>query len=328
MNSTLIFEDYIKPHSEGNSLHFSILQPDLKYFSHESGLITYALKFGQTLVLGDPIFSSSLESDRIEFLNCFISEFPDSAFVQTSKYFAKFLHTNFGFFGTRIGTERLISLQTWSLTGKRKQTIRTACNQAFKRNIVIRENQYEDNFSEVSNDWLSTRTVKSREISFLVRKFPYYENETRKFCAYQNDKLIAFIVFDPIYVDAECIGYIPNISRASESFRQGAFYAIMVEAINRFKTEGKQFINLGLSPLHISGPSESFESKPFLRLLKFIRNYSPQLYNYSGIEHAKSRFFDPKRLRKDGEQNSMFLSHNSKLPLIKLLAIFRASNVI
>lgn len=328
MNNARIFEEYIRPYSNGSSLHFSILQPNLQYFTHEFGLITYTIKFGQTLVLGDPIFTTAKDFNRIQFLKCFIDSNPNIGFVQCSKNFAELLNENFGYYGTRIGTERLIDLQEWSLKGKCKQTIRTACNQARKKGIIIRESKYEENFRAVSDKWLSTRTVNSKEISFLVRKFPYFEIETRKFCAYSNQELIAFIIFDPIYENSECIGYIPNVSRSSEKFRQGAFYAIMVEAINCFKNEGKKIINLGLSPLHITGSSKPFESKLFLWILSCVKNFTPKLYNYNGIEYTKSRFFDTRLTPKDDSTNSMYLCHHSKLPIIKLLAIFRASNVI
>ena len=75
------------------------------------------------------------------------------------------------------------------------------------------------------------------------------EQDTRKFFAYEGDELIGFIFFDPIYKNGKVISYVPNISRFSHSFKQGIFYAIMVNAMEKFQKEGIQQLNLGLSIL-------------------------------------------------------------------------------
>jgi NADPH-dependent 2,4-dienoyl-CoA reductase/sulfur reductase-like enzyme len=63
-----------------------------------------------------------------------------------------------------------------------------------------------------------------------------------------------FIFFDPIYENGEVIGYVPNISRASESFPLGIFYTLMAKVFEQFKAEGIPYIFLGLFPLALSYP--------------------------------------------------------------------------
>lgn len=301
----------------------------MQYFVTESGLIAYLVKFGKTLVLGDPIFTTNMETIRREFIKSFLTDFSNAVFTQTSRSFSVWMHTEFNFFATSIGTERILFLQTWKISGSKKQNIRTANNQASKKNICIKENSLEESFLEVSAKWLATRKVKSKEIRFLVRKFPNFEEETRRFCAYDaHNNLIAFIIFDPIYSDAKCIGYVPNISRSSEDFSQGIFYAIMFKAIECFREEGKEILNLGLAPLELRGNTENFESPNFLGLLRFLRKHTTSLYNYTGIEYTKSRFLDLKKNSEEGVEKSMFLCHQNKIPILELIAIFRASNVI
>lgn len=324
-----LLEEYIKPYSDGSSLHYSLTQPILDYFVTKDGLIAYKKKFGKLLVLGDPIFSNQLNDSKLAFIKAFFAKFPSPVFVQTSKEFSSWLHEQYDFYATPIGLERTINLQIWSKKGKRKQTIRTAYNQSIKRDISIRENPQEDNFESVSKNWLSTRTVKSKEIQFLVRSFPHFEAETRKFCAYDaNNSLIAFIIFDPLYRNGKCIGYIPNISRSSEHFKQGLFYAIMVHAICCFAEEGKEILNLGLAPLELKDDLSGMESKVFMKLLKKIRRFTAGIYNYGGIEYTKSRFLNLQDNAAEGYEKTMYLCHKDKLPLIELTAIFKASNVI
>lgn len=324
-----IFENYIKPYSKGSCMHYSILQPEMRYFQHEYGLISYIKKYGCHFVLADPIYRSQDREFQVKLIADFLNQYKRVSFVQVSRKFAELLHEEFNFYSTQIGNERLIDLQQWKISGKRKQVIRTACNQAAKQGLKIIENPLEDNFDSISAKWLSTRQVKEREIKFLVRTYPYFEKDARTFCAYSAEgNLLAYIIFSPIFENGKCAGYVPDISRSSPEFKQGIYYAIMVEAIKQFKNEGLSYINLGLSPLIITEDAESYESEKLRSVFKFIRKYAGTLYNYNGINYTKSRFIHDSAQSNDGTTTPTFLCHKSSLPLFKITAIFRAANVI
>lgn len=329
MKASHVFENYIKPYSHGSCMHYSILQPEMEYFKHEFGLISFIKKYGYCFVLSDPILKTSEKKSQIVLIQDFLDKYNRVSFVQTSKKIAEFLHAEFNYFSTQIGNERLINIQNWGISGKRKQVIRTSYNQADKQNIKILENPNENDFAAISSKWLNTRQVNNREINFLVRTHPYFEKETRTFCAYDSeDILIAYIIFDPIFDNGACVGYIPDISRSSPTFKQGIYYAIMVEAIKKFKNEGLQYLNLGLSPLILSNNSESYESKKLRYVLKKIRKYGKNWYNYNGINYTKSRFVDENAKVNEGAAHPVYLCHKTPLPLFQVTAIFRASNLI
>ena len=324
-----IFENYIKPYSQGSCMHYSILQPEMQYFQHEYGLISYIKKYGCCFVLSDPIFKSENRELQVKLIEGFLNNYKWVSFVQVSREFAQFLNDKFNYYSTQIGNERLIDIQQWKISGKRKQVIRTACNQASKQDIKIIENPVEDKFDSISSEWLSTRHVKEREIKFLVRTHPFFEKDSRTFCAYSPEgNLIAYIIFSPIFEDEKCVGYVPDISRSSPVFKQGIFYAIMVEAIKQFKSEGLQYLNLGLSPLILTENAESYESEKLRSVFKIIRKYAGNLYNYNGINYTKSRFIDESGKSNDGITKPVYFCHRSSLPLFKITAIFRASNII
>ena len=73
---------------------------------------------------------------------------------------------------------------------------------------------------------------------------------------------------------------------------------------------------------------ESYESEKLRYVLKLVRKFGANLYNYNGINYTKSRFIDESAKSNDGITKSAFLCHKSSLPLFKITAIFRASNVI
>lgn len=328
MTNHHIFENYIKPHSEGSCMHYSIIQPEMQYFQNEYGLISFIKKYGYYLVLSDPIFKYSEKRFRIKLIQEFLNKYNRVTFVQTSKEFAELLHIEFNYFSTQIGNERLINIQEWGISGKKKQVIRTSYNQAVKNNIKIIENPFEDDFVAISSKWLNTRHVNKREINFLIRTHPYFEKDTRTFCAYHSDEsLMGYVIFDPIFENGNCVGYVPDISRSSPSFNQGIYYAIIVEAIKIFKVEGLRYLNLGLSPLILEDNSKLYESKRLRYVLKLIRRYGKNLYNYNGINYTKSRFVDDAKPN-EGYTYPVFLSHKTPLPLFQITAVFRAANVI
>jgi len=310
-------------------MHFSILQPEMQYFEHEYGLVSFIKKYGCYFVLADPIFKYPEKELQIKLIEEFLKKYNRVSFVQVSKELAKLLHNKFNYFSTQIGNERLINIQEWEISGKKKQVIRTAYNQVIKQNIKIIENPLENDFHAISSQWLNTRQVNSREIIFLIRTHPYFEKGTRTFCAYDSEGLlIAYIIFDPIFENGSCVGYVPNISRSSPTFKQGIFYAIMVEAIKKFKNESLKYLNLGLSPLILSDESESYESEKLRYVLKLIRKYGKSWYNYNGINYTKSRFIDESAKPNEGTASPVFLCHRTPLPLFQVTAIFKASNVI
>ena len=67
MTAPHVYENYIKPYSQGSCMHYSILQPQMQYFKHEYGLISFIKKYGGYYVLSDPIFKYPEKKFRINF---------------------------------------------------------------------------------------------------------------------------------------------------------------------------------------------------------------------------------------------------------------------
>ncbi len=302
-----------------HSQSFSTLQPDMSYFDIPGiGYIAYMRKWGQTFVLSDPVCAP----ENFEFmLKEFHAKFSNSCYIQVSKPVVDILNRNFGLFGTQFGAECRIDLKTWSLSGKKKQVIRTAINQAEKHGISVKECFSDDHSREISDAWIKTRKCKSNEIRFLIRPMgmTYRENE-RRFYAYEGDKPVGFIYFDPIYHKNQIVSYVPNISRANAEFKQGIFYTIMIHAMETFKAEGVPFLDLGLIPLVLEEGIEPQESKLFKRTERLIYEKGNFLYNFKGVEFTKSRF--------RGENSPTYCCHKNALPAFALFSMFKLTRVI
>jgi phosphatidylglycerol lysyltransferase len=310
--------NYLKQYGT-HSQSFSTLQPGMQYFDlPDVGYIAYMRKWGGTFVLSDPVCAPE---NFAVILERFQERFPRASYVQVSKPVVDFLHSRFGMYGTQFGSESRIDLKKWSLSGKKKQILRTALNQAEKNNITVKERFSDDHTREISEAWIRTRKCKSNEIRFLIRpmEMEYRENE-RHFYAYQDGKAVGFIYFDPIYRNNEIISYVPNISRANADFRQGIFYTLMAHAMDAFKAEGVPFLDLGLIPLSLDQKTEHQESRLLKRLLHLLCENANSLYNFKGLEFTKSRF--------RGDNFKTYCCHKRAIPALEFLAMFKLTRLL
>ena len=310
--------EYLKKFGR-HSQSFSTLQPNMRYFDlPEVGYVAYMKKWGMTFVLSDPV----CDPQYFELLlGCFHKRFPRASYIQVSKTIADILHGKLGYYGTQFGSEARVDLRAWSLSGKKKQTIRTALNQAAKSNIIVKERFSDDHTRQISEAWIQTRKCRSNEIRFLIRPMDmsYRENE-RHFYAYQDGKAVGFIYFDPVYDRNQIISYVPNISRANADFKQGIFYTLMAHAMEIFKNEGVPNLDLGLIPLALHDDFEPQESHILKRAMKLIYEKGNFLYNFRGLEFTKSRF--------RGEVSRTYVCHHRALPIGELLAMFKLTRLL
>ncbi|WP_449286337.1 DUF2156 domain-containing protein [Marinobacter sp. PE14] len=310
--------DFLKKYGT-HSQSFSTLQPGMQYFDVPGmGYIAYMRKWGATFVLSDPVCAPK---DFGNLLESFHQRFPNASYIQVSKPVVDFLHLRFGLYGTQFGSESRIDLGCWSLSGKKKQILRTALNQAEKNGITVKERFSDDHTREISEAWIRTRKCKSNEIRFLIRpmEMDYRENE-RHFYAYQDGKAVGFIYFDPIYRNNEIISYVPNISRANADFRQGIFYTLMAHAMDVFKAEGVPYLDLGLIPLSLDSATEHQESRLLKSLLHGLYEKGNFLYNFKGLEFTKSRF--------RGEKFKTYCCHKRSIPALEFLAMFKLTRLL
>jgi len=301
-------------------MSFSTMQPDMAYFELAGvGYIAYAQYWGMQFALADPVCAPE---QRAPLIDRFLERFPRAVFVQVSKAVVDHLHGRHGYYGTQFGSESKIALSDWSLRGARKQIVRTAVNGARSQGIEIREGGFDHDVKRISEAWIRTRRCKNNEIRFLIRPMIIdYREGTRYFYAYDaGGEAVGFIFFDPIYRDGRLAGYVPNISRSSAHFRQGLWYALMAHALAVFREEGVPYVDLGLVPLQVDAALEPQESRALRATMSLIRERMDFLYNFKGLEFAKSRF--------QGRVEKTYCCHRNAMPALAMTAMFRLTRII
>jgi phosphatidylglycerol lysyltransferase len=309
---------WLKQHGS-HAMAFSTMQPDMSHFELPGvGYIAYARYWGMQFALADPVCAPA---QRALLLDRFLERHPRAVFVQVSKAVVEHLHHRHGYYGTQFGSEAKIALADWNLRGARKQIIRTAVNGAASCGIEIREGGFDHDVKRISEAWIRTRRCKNNEIRFLIRPMLIdYREGTRYFYAYLDGAAVGFIFFDPVWQDGRLCGYVPNISRSSANFRQGLWYALMAHALAVFREEGVPYVDLGLVPLQMGADVEPQESRLLRATMAAIRERMDFLYNFKGLEFAKSRF--------QGRIEKTYCCHRSALPALAMTAMFRLTRII
>ncbi len=199
-----------------------------------------------------------------------------------------------GFRRTEFGTEFVIPLESFSLRGRRTRYLRWAANLG-RKGVVVREQRWDEvdqnAVRALSDAWLASKVVAGRELRLMTRP-PHFGDEpgVRKLYAYRGDELVAFAHFDPYYRAGELVGYCANILRRKPGSHPSAVLDFTIlQAIERFRSEGVPELSLGTAPCHGVQPCE--HDLPALhRAYRLLYRHGGFLYSFAGLGFHKTRY--------------------------------------
>lgn len=310
---------------------YTSLEPDMDHFVLDGvGYIAYAryqhwlwARKERKIVLADPVCA---EQDYQKILAAFIEMHPDVIFVGLSVDPAKVLE-EMGYMVNQLGIETDILLKNFELGGKKRAKLRQWRNKCEREGVVVREKPIEDcqnigDIKKLSDKWLENK--KKRRIEFLVRPLRFTnEDGVRHFWAYQDDKLIAFAVFDPIYRNGKVIGYFHNMDRYEDDVPHGTSVFIILSAIEVFRQEGVQFVALGMSPLFLQrGMKNELDNfhLPTRQAFWYAFDKLNFLYPFKGNAIHKKKF--------DGLQKPIYISSTNGMSYKELFLMAKAMGIL
>jgi lysylphosphatidylglycerol synthetase-like protein (DUF2156 family) len=324
-----LLSPFLKQHGR-EALSYATLQSGMEYFIDESGYIAYTTvrhpvfaPRQKKITFADPVCS---EQAYPQIIKNFLSVNPRAIFVVISDTCASALR-EVGFKANCIGYEPELPIQTYNTRGNWKELdlVKRARNEAKREGITIKEVRIEDvnrqELAAVSGSWIGSKKVNDREIWIYARR-PVFETEedVRKFVGYNKDGQVAgFVFYDPMYRNGKIIGYSANISRCDERRYGRLATAIHMEAIERFKTEGVEILNLCLAPfvkLNSGQYNDDWGSKAFFAL---SARYGNSIYNFQGLSFHKSKY--------RGSENYIYYASNSLVPSNDIYLAFRSADI-
>jgi lysylphosphatidylglycerol synthetase-like protein (DUF2156 family) len=324
-----LLSPFLKQHGR-EALAYATLQEGMEYFIDDDGYLAYTsvqhpvfARKTKRIVLSDPVCAPE---HYARLVRRFLEHSPRVAFAVISEPCAEALR-GLGFKVNCLGYEPEISIQTYNTKGNWKELdlIKRARNEAKREGIIIREEDgaklNKQDFAGVSAKWISTKKVNDREIWIYARRPVFgHEEDVRKFVAYDKEGQVAgFAFYDPMYRNGQVYGYSANISRCDEQRFGRLATAVHMDAVEKFKTEGKELLNLLLAPfvkLELGKYNEDFGTKLFFKLSARFGN---NIYNFKGLSFHKSKY--------RGREKPLYWASNSLLPSNDVYLAFLSADI-
>ena len=325
----LLLSPFLRKHGR-EALSYATLQAGMEYFIDDCGYIAYTTvrhpvfaRQPKRIAFSDPVCAPE-DYERI--IRNFLSVNPRAVFGCISEPCADVLR-RLGFKVNCLGYEVELPIQTYNTKGNWKELdlIKRARNEAKREGIVIREENIEnvnrEQLNAVSARWIGTKKVNDREIWIYARRPVFeYENDVRKFVAYDREGCVAgFAFYDPIYRDGQVIGYSANILRSDEQRFGRLPTAMHMEAMEKFKPDGQEALNLNLSPfVKLEGGkfNDDLGCKLFFKL---TARYGNEIYNFQGLAFHKSKY--------RGTEKSLYFASNSFWPANDVYLAFLSADI-
>ncbi len=188
-----------------------------------------------------------------------------------------------------LGQEGVIDLDSFTLEGGEKKSIRNALNKIKEQGYTTHINTAPlrdgliQKLGAVSDEWL--KNTGREEIIFSQGMFVETEIKQQTVITVENreEKIIAFLNIIPDYVKNEGTY---DLLRKTADAPNGIMDYILVELFKYLKTNGVKYINLGFAPLSGMDDPHNFTEKS----MKFAYEKIRALSHYKGQREYKEKF--------------------------------------
>jgi len=211
-----------------------------------------------------------------------------------------------------MGQEGVVDLNSFSLEGGEKKSIRNAINKITEQGYITRINNPPLNdgliqkLKSVSEEWL--KLTSRKEIIFSQGMFVEKEIKVQKVITIETreEKVIAFLNIIPDYAKNEGTY---DLLRKTADAPNGVMDYILIELFKHFKSCGIQYVNLGFAPLSGLDDPHNFTEKSMKFAYEKIRSFS----NYKGQREYKEKF--------NPQWNDKFLVYRNDYDLLQVPSV-------
>jgi phosphatidylglycerol lysyltransferase len=208
-----------------------------------------------------------------------------------------------------LGQEGVVDLNSFSLEGGEKKSIRNALNKIREQGYTTHINTPPlrdgliQKLKAVSDEWL--RLTGRDEIIFSQGMFVESEIKEQTVISIENneEKIIAFLNIIPDYVKNEGTY---DLLRKTADAPNGIMDHILVELFKYFKSNGIRYVNLGFAPMSGLNDPHNFTEKSMKFAYEKIRSFS----HYKGQRDYKEKF--------NPQWNDKFLIYSNDYDLLQV----------
>jgi len=284
--------DLVIKYGKTSDDYFKMYFDKVFYFGKNvDGFIAYKLSSGFAIALGEPVCQGSPENMELilkEFEVFCLENGVKSAYYKIDAEFLDVFYS-LGKKSLPIGQEAIVDLDTFTLEGKEKKSLRNGLNSLEKKGFhpVIYFAPIKDDLllklKMVSDDWLNS--MKKKEIIFSSGMFDWEELKRQQIITIENEdkKVIAFLNVIPDYAKEEGTY---DLIRKNKDAPSGVMDALIVKLIYGFKELGIKKLNMGMASMSgITKPKDVSEL-----VIKFAYERLRQFKHYHGIFEFKDKF--------------------------------------
>jgi lysylphosphatidylglycerol synthetase-like protein (DUF2156 family) len=132
--------------------------------------------------------------------------------------------------------------------------------------------------------------------------------------------VVGFAFYDPMYDHGRVVGYAANIVRCDERRFGKLIPALHMEAMELFRPEGVQVLNLALSPFVKLHQARFNDDRLTRWLFRLSERFGNDIYNFRGLSFHKSKY--------RGSEKHMYYATNRVLPAVDIYLAFRAADIL
>ncbi len=310
-----------------NSMSSLLLYEEIKYYFCDSAeaIIGYNDTSKLLIGIGEPICrEEDYRVATLEFINFGKKTNKDCVFIMASEQFTQMVR-DIGFLTIQIGEDFIYEVQTYAPRGNYAKKVRSATNQVRKRGAVVKEyapvierdKSLEDEFQTIANRWIKSHRFKSNAYLIGLKFFDFYTIKRYFYVEFEN-KIVAFLTCLPIYARN---GYLFEDLIRDPSAPNGVSELMVLEAINKFKENGKSMATFGLSP-----KLETIGSNDLSGLSRVITNSTIKVINT--VFRLRSLHHYRKKYHTEIVERCYLLKFPKRLRIFDIFGILRTFNII
>lgn len=271
--------------------YFKIYEDKTLYFSDEvEGFLAYKVAGTFAIVLEEPVTAN--QENTLVLLKEF-EEFCAEAGLKSAYYrVSEKSLSNFKKLGKKsliIGQEAIVDLNTFTLEGKDKKSMRNGLNSIQKKGFETKiyhapiKDGLLQKLNYVSDNWL--KSTGRDELVFSQGMFDWdrLKNQTIITIENQDEQVFAFLNIIPNYAPEEATY---DLIRKIEDAPGGMVDCLIVALINYSKGSGCKYLNMGLAPLSGIQNGRDLPEKT----IKFAYEKLQQFKHYQGLRDFKDKF--------------------------------------
>ena len=291
-NQSEKIREHLNKYSGNELSHLIFLHDKYIYWAQDETVLFAFQHFADKLViLGDPVGDKNRIFEAIEELMITADLYGYSlVFYQVNSTMLSYLHEN-GFDFFKLGEEGFTIVQSFSLSGKKKKSLRALINKIEREGYTFEianaphSSQFLDTLNQISDEWLNGRKEKGYSLGYFDEN---YLNLTSIAIVKNSDnQIIAFANIMPLYNDKTVS---VDLMRYNKLAPSGIMDFMFYHLIEKTKEQSYTRFNMGMAPLSNVGESRfSFASE---KIAAQVYTYGQYFYSFQGLRHFKEKFVD------------------------------------